>query len=213
MDPQAALREIIRTAKPDAMFLLLVPNAGFLTRRLGLYAGTQQAVVREEVRSLREWQELFGSAGFVHGLSFLTSAKARLSILVAVVSVALSLGLSLRVASSQSVYYSDETGTLRDAEAITLFLQSYLKSGDRVLLGVPSDAPLIYYFDRYGVPRTRLTTNLASSRRVVVLVNLSSRQTVEAILDSVKLDRGRFDGAQRLRTYKSAIIYPLDRRP
>ena len=54
---------MIRTAKPDAMFLLLVPNAGFLTRRLGLYAGTHQAAMREEIRSLQAWQELFASAG------------------------------------------------------------------------------------------------------------------------------------------------------
>lgn len=63
LDPQAALREMIRTAKPDARFLLLVPNSDFLTRRLGLYAGTRQAAAREEVRSLQEWQELFSSVG------------------------------------------------------------------------------------------------------------------------------------------------------
>ena len=63
LEPETALREMIRVAKPDADFLLLVPNAGFLTRRLGLYSGTRQAAVREEVRSLQAWQELFASAG------------------------------------------------------------------------------------------------------------------------------------------------------
>ena len=63
LQPETALRELIRVAKPNAMFLLLVPNSGFLTRRLGLYAGTQQALVREEVRSLSEWHDLFASAG------------------------------------------------------------------------------------------------------------------------------------------------------
>jgi len=63
LEPETALREMIRVAKPKAMFLLLVPNAGFLTRRLGLYSGTQQAAVHEEVRSLWEWHELFASAG------------------------------------------------------------------------------------------------------------------------------------------------------
>lgn len=63
LNPEAALREMIRVAKPGALFLLLVPNAGFLTRRLGFYSGTQQAAVREEVRSLPGWQELFESAG------------------------------------------------------------------------------------------------------------------------------------------------------
>jgi len=63
LEPQVALREMIRVAKPRALFLLLVPNAGFLTRRLCFYSGTQQATVREEVRSLQCWQELFEYVG------------------------------------------------------------------------------------------------------------------------------------------------------
>jgi len=63
LDPQAALREMVRVAKPGAVFILLVPNSGFLPLRLGLYSGTQQADVREDVRTLSEWRELFESAG------------------------------------------------------------------------------------------------------------------------------------------------------
>ena len=63
LNPEAALREMIRVAKPGALFLLLVPNAGFLTRRLGFYFGTEQAAVREEIRSLQGWQGLFESVG------------------------------------------------------------------------------------------------------------------------------------------------------
>jgi 2-polyprenyl-3-methyl-5-hydroxy-6-metoxy-1,4-benzoquinol methylase len=61
-DPREALREMTRVAKPSALFLLLVPNAGFLPRRLGLYSGTNQAKVWEDVRSIGEWQDLFESA-------------------------------------------------------------------------------------------------------------------------------------------------------
>ena len=63
LDPEASLQEMIRVAKPDAYFLLLVPNADFLPSRLGLYSGTLQASVKEEARSLVEWQQLFQSAG------------------------------------------------------------------------------------------------------------------------------------------------------
>ena len=62
-DTQAALREMVRVAKPNALFLLLVPNSGFLTRRFGLYSGTLQAELREDVRSLRGWKQLFESVG------------------------------------------------------------------------------------------------------------------------------------------------------
>jgi ubiquinone/menaquinone biosynthesis C-methylase UbiE len=63
LEHETALREMIRVAKPNADFFLLVPNADFLTRRLGLFAGTRQVEVREEVRSLEEWQRLFESVG------------------------------------------------------------------------------------------------------------------------------------------------------
>lgn len=63
LKPQLALQEIIRVSKPDAMVLLLVPNADFLTRRLKLYSGTEQVAVREDVRSLGAWHELFESVG------------------------------------------------------------------------------------------------------------------------------------------------------
>ncbi len=63
LDKPAALSEMKRVAKPDAQFLILVPNAGFLTRRLGLYGGTQQVKVKEDVYELAQWETRFASAG------------------------------------------------------------------------------------------------------------------------------------------------------
>jgi SAM-dependent methyltransferase len=65
IDQPEALSEMRRVAKPSAQLLILVPNAGFLTRRFGLYQGTQQAAVQETVRSIEEWRALFASAGLV----------------------------------------------------------------------------------------------------------------------------------------------------
>jgi len=64
LDPEGALREMIRVARPEARFLLLVPNADFPPLRMGIYGGTAQSSVREEVRSLDGWQDLFESVGF-----------------------------------------------------------------------------------------------------------------------------------------------------
>jgi SAM-dependent methyltransferase len=63
LDPQAALQEMRRVACADARFVLLVPNTGFLTHRLGLYRGTWQNAVIERARDLDEWLSIFESAG------------------------------------------------------------------------------------------------------------------------------------------------------
>ncbi len=63
LDPVAALREMVRVAKPRAQFVILVPNKDFLTRKLGLYGGTYQVDAMEVVRSLEEWDALFREAG------------------------------------------------------------------------------------------------------------------------------------------------------
>ncbi|EEB79602.1 methionine biosynthesis protein MetW, putative [marine gamma proteobacterium HTCC2148] len=59
VDPAASLREMARVAKPGAVIVLLVPNKDFLTRKLGLFAGTYQVDAKEVVRTLDEWQSLF----------------------------------------------------------------------------------------------------------------------------------------------------------
>jgi len=63
VEPVIALKEMSRVAKPDAQFLILVPNADFLTRKLRLFKGTNQKDAREVVRTLEEWESLFNQAG------------------------------------------------------------------------------------------------------------------------------------------------------
>jgi SAM-dependent methyltransferase len=63
IDKPEALREMVRVSRPGAQFLLLVPNAGFLSRRVGLYGGTHQVKVKEDVIALDAWAELFEAAG------------------------------------------------------------------------------------------------------------------------------------------------------
>jgi ubiquinone/menaquinone biosynthesis C-methylase UbiE len=65
VEPLRALSEMRRVARDGAQFLILVPNADFLTRKLGLYGGTDQVVAKEVVRTLEEWERLFSDAGLV----------------------------------------------------------------------------------------------------------------------------------------------------
>jgi ubiquinone/menaquinone biosynthesis C-methylase UbiE len=63
LDPEGALKEMVRVAKNNARFLILVPNRDFLTRRLGFYEGTEQHDIREMVLSLDEWETMFNKCG------------------------------------------------------------------------------------------------------------------------------------------------------
>jgi len=63
IDQPKSLLEMRRVAADGARVLILVPNAGFLTRRLGLYQGTQQVRIRETVRTIAEWKEMINGAG------------------------------------------------------------------------------------------------------------------------------------------------------
>jgi ubiquinone/menaquinone biosynthesis C-methylase UbiE len=63
VEPVVALKQMVRVAKPGARFLILVPNADFLTRKLRLFGGTNQKDAKEVVRTLPEWESLFNQAG------------------------------------------------------------------------------------------------------------------------------------------------------
>jgi ubiquinone/menaquinone biosynthesis C-methylase UbiE len=63
LDQPKAIKEMIRVAKPTTRFLILVPNSGFLTYRLGLFKGTQQQTIKETINSLDEWEKLFNQQG------------------------------------------------------------------------------------------------------------------------------------------------------
>ena len=63
VEPVVALKEMVRVSKGDARFVISVPNADFLTRKLKLYYGTNQKDAKEVVRTLDEWEHLFNLAG------------------------------------------------------------------------------------------------------------------------------------------------------
>ncbi len=63
VEPVVSLNEMMRVAKAGAKFLILVPNAGFLTRKLKLFGGTNQKEAKEVAQTLEEWDNLFEQAG------------------------------------------------------------------------------------------------------------------------------------------------------
>lgn len=63
VSPEKALKEMVRVAQNNAIFILLVPNKDFLTRKLGIFSGTNQVLAKEDVKTLDEWRELFYTCG------------------------------------------------------------------------------------------------------------------------------------------------------
>jgi ubiquinone/menaquinone biosynthesis C-methylase UbiE len=63
LNPEHALHEMRRVAREGAYVVILVPNSGFLTRRIGFFKGTHQARAKETVLRLSEWSVLFTEVG------------------------------------------------------------------------------------------------------------------------------------------------------
>ena len=64
LDQPMALTEMRRVLNDSSgSILVLVPNGGFLTRRLGFYAGTNQSGVRETLLSIAQWRTMLEAAG------------------------------------------------------------------------------------------------------------------------------------------------------
>jgi len=60
--------------------------------------------------------------------------------------------LGLRVILNNTIYYSNHTGSFREAEKVTLFLRNYLKPEKRILAFAPFNFPLKYYFAYHKLP-------------------------------------------------------------
>lgn len=185
---------------------------------IGVVLGVIPAIVAQRVVPYeRVWLFLFplyvglASAGIILLFAFMAGEGFGQSLALPLLSLSLSIWLSVNTVRSQAVYFSNETGTLRDAEKITLFLKEYLRPGDRVLVGVPSDAILTYYFDLYGVPRDYLKSEMVSSKRIWIVVNESSHQTLTGFLDGIAPLLRDFTSPEILTRHESATIYQMDK--
>jgi hypothetical protein len=73
----------------------------------------------------------------------------------------------------------------------------------------PSDAPLEYYFRRYGVPDERWSLNGGAVNRVFVIVNAAENQTVETVLEGNGICDVDLSSLRIVQRYESATLYEL----
>lgn len=63
IDMDKSVKEMIRVAKPEAKFCIMVPNIDFIYWKLGFQYGTKQQEIREQMQTLYEWKALFFNNG------------------------------------------------------------------------------------------------------------------------------------------------------
>jgi hypothetical protein len=123
------------------------------------------------------------SAGIVFIIHKLLSRyKHAADVLIYTVTVAFAVGMSIYVTQIRSVCHSDDRGTLRNAEEISLFLKTYLEPNDLVLASSPYDAPLIYYCNKNGFTVNMYYRPDAVFQRLLLVVN-EPNQTYEEVME------------------------------
>lgn len=156
------------------------------------------------------------AAGLAYLWAFLAPGPAlRNSVLFALLGVGLSMGLGYNVERTQSVYWSDDTGTLREAQEITLWMKDHLKPGDLVLASATSYGPLEYYFQRYDLPAADYwySAKAASERttpdgRLWVVVK-EPDQSLSKLLDQLGQARLDYSSPALVLSYQEARLYEL----
>jgi 4-amino-4-deoxy-L-arabinose transferase-like glycosyltransferase len=117
------------------------------------------------------------------------------------------IGIGINVVYSRSVYYSEETGTLRNAEEIATTLGRELKPGDKMLAYSPAGAPLLYYFKKHDVPLGPLVSEDRENwKRVYVVVDIPTHD-LDWVLEKTKFDTPSYSDPELKVQYDFAEIY------
>ena len=159
---------------------------------------------------------IFAAWGVTVVLEAISRGRARSIASVAATAI-VCIVVSVSVISSRSVYYSEETGTLRDAEQITTFLSSYLLQDDRVYAVVPSDGPLLYYFRRRDLSNSyiaKTADTLSAGGRIVIVVNKTTSSLDDMLnqLDELGVSPATYSDPQLVQSYESADLYAISKR-
>jgi hypothetical protein len=110
---------------------------------------------------------------------------------------------------AETVYHSDETGTLRDARQIAGFLRGRLRDSDRVLADRVSMYILRYYFLRHHIPPVHLDTPTDRSGRLIVVSGRNSSIDAREVLDRNHIDVPGPVGTVMLREFSESVVYEI----
>jgi len=129
------------------------------------------------------------------------------SFLYATAALILSLFLSYNVVRKDSITRYNESVGL---ENTVIYLKDYLTPGDRVVALVPLNAPVVYYFNLYGVPIEYFLLDLRSGRRLLAIVN-EQFQTLQEVLAGARKHADNFDDPKVIKQSLPIRLYELRR--
>jgi len=134
------------------------------------------------------------------------------------VAIALAVWLGGHVVETGSVYWSEETGSVQDADAIVERLQQILRPGDRLLADAPASAVLAYKFRCCFPKLERFLSAEGTPRRVVGLVRTHDELEGEGTPDKMRrrmskdqVDVSAFSAPRMIAEYSSLRLYEASR--
>jgi hypothetical protein len=107
---------------------------------------------------------------------------------------------------------TDDTGTYREARAVTAVLATQLRPGDRVLAPIPNNAPLLYYFDEKKLDVGLLDTPPSATRRAFLVLNPRRGQTLDWAVRKGMIDPAFFTDPVLLLKAPEAELWRTERR-
>jgi hypothetical protein len=140
---------------------------------------------------------------------FLERRNKSASYLTLAISVIFVLSQAGHIIHAETVYHSDETGTLRDAGQIAAFLRGRLRDGDRVLPDRASMYILRYYFHRDHIPLVYLDPPTDRSGRLIVVSERKSSIDAREVLDRHHIDVQEPVGTVMLCEFPESVVYEI----
>ena len=122
--------------------------------------------------------------------------------------------ITFNVVQLQTPNISQETGAYGDTLPAAKFLKSYLKPGDTVIVTLPSNYPLKYYFVLNDIPADYFYHRKTDApfQRAVVVVNQLFGQNLAGVIQQASMQEtlNPADG-KLIQEYKGIVLYEFDR--
>jgi dolichyl-phosphate-mannose-protein mannosyltransferase len=152
---------------------------------------------------------MLASAGISAMFRWLERRNKSASYLAIAVFVVFVLSQAGYIMHAETVYHSNETGTLRDAEQISAFLRVRLRDGDRVLPDRLSMYILRYYFLRDHILPVYLDPPTDPSERLIVVSGRKSSIDAREVLDRHHIDVSEPVETVMLREFPESVVYEI----